>query len=155
MKHLNYRHSMRWHWCSTRWCQHSIQRYWHLAWQYQHLARSLRWYWWLQCWCNSVDQYGISFLRSNIHPWHIFAEKGPSVTAWQIFEFVHFWMNLHGISNECNLNQIFGASCEYRVSTLLYLFTINIFVRNLTLHHFLLSPEVWNICVSINRTVTS
>ena len=29
------------------------------------------------------------------------------------------------------------------------------FVRNLTLHHFLLSPEVWNICVSINFTVTS
>ena len=29
------------------------------------------------------------------------------------------------------------------------------FIRNLTLHHFLLRPEVWNIRVSINLTVTS
>ena len=25
-------------------------------------------------------------------------------------------------------------------------------IRNLTLHHFLLSPEVWNTCISINLT---
>ena len=29
------------------------------------------------------------------------------------------------------------------------------FIRNLTLHHFLLSPEVWNIRISINLTVMS
>ena len=29
------------------------------------------------------------------------------------------------------------------------------FVGNLTLHHFLLSPEAWNIFVLINLTVTS
>ena len=29
------------------------------------------------------------------------------------------------------------------------------FIRNLTLHHFLLGPEVSNIRVSINLTVTS
>ena len=38
----------------------------------------------------------------------------------------------------------------------LYLFTNHYehFIRNLTLHHFLLSPEVWNIRVSIKLTVT-
>ena len=30
---------------------------------------------------------------------------------------VHFPMNLHSISNECNLNEIFCAPCEYWVST--------------------------------------
>ena len=50
--------------------------------------------------CLIRGQYGISFLGLNVHPWHISAEKGPSVTARWIFEFVHFSRNLHRVSNE-------------------------------------------------------
>ena len=95
-------------------------------------------------------QYWISFLGSNVHPWHIWAEKGPSVTAQRIFELVYFPMNLHGISNECNLNQIL----VYPVNTGLVPIHDKYFVRNLNLilHHFLLSLEVWNMHISINLT---
>ena len=61
------------------------------------------------------DQYGFSFLGSNVHLWHICTAKGPSVTVWQIFECVHFPMNLHSILNECN--EISYAPCEYGVNT--------------------------------------
>ena len=64
-----------------------------------------------------VNQYGFSFSGSNVHPWYIWAEKGPSVTARRIYEFVHFLMNFPGISNECNLNEISCAPCEYGAST--------------------------------------
>ena len=63
------------------------------------------------------SQYGFFFSVSNIHPRHICMAKGPSVTAQRIFEFVNFPMNLHGISNECNLNQISCVPSEYGVST--------------------------------------
>ena len=73
------------------------------------------------------------------------------VTAFRLFELIHFPMNLHSISNECNLNEISYAPCKYWAVPI----HIRYFVRNLTLYHFLLSPDVWNICVSINLTVTS
>ena len=57
---------------------------------------------WLVIACSlRVCQYGTSFSGSNVHIW---AQNGSSVTAWQLFEFIHFPMNLHGVSNECNLN---------------------------------------------------
>ena len=41
-----------------------------------------------------MGQYGISFLGLNVQPRHISEKKGLSVTAWRIFEFVHFPRNL-------------------------------------------------------------
>ena len=59
----------------------------------------------------------ISFLGLNIH-FDIFAHRnGPSVTVKRIFEYVHYPIGLSGISNECNLNGISCAPCEYGVST--------------------------------------
>ena len=54
-------------------------------------------------WYYTIHQYGFSFLWSNAHPKDISAEKGPSVTAQRIFEFIHFPRNPHSVSNECNL----------------------------------------------------
>ena len=87
-----------------------------------------------------MTRNGISFLGSNLHIW---AEKSLSVTAQRIFGFVYFLLNIHDVSNECNLNEISRAPYD------------KYFVRNFTLHHFLLSPVVWNIRISINLTVMS
>ena len=57
-------------------------------------------------------QCGFFFLGSNLHLRHTCRANGPSVTVRRIFEFVLFPINLHGVSNECNLNKISCAPCE-------------------------------------------
>ena len=57
-------------------------------------------------------QYGFFFLESTVHLWHICTANGPSVIARRIFEFALFRINLLGISNECNLNEISYAPCQ-------------------------------------------
>ena len=41
----------------------------------------------------------------------------PSVTVWHLFEYVHSPINLCVVLNECNLNEISCAPCEYGAST--------------------------------------
>ena len=57
-------------------------------------------------------QYGFFFLWSTVHPQHIWMVNGPSVTVWQLFEFVHCPINVCGVSNKCNLKLISCAPCE-------------------------------------------
>ena len=98
-----------------------------------------------------TSQYRFFFLGSTIHPRHICTEKGPSVTARRLFVFINFPMSLHTIQTNA-----------IQIKFLVYLVNMGLvpnhnkyFLRNSTLHHFLLSPEVWNIHISINLTVTS
>ena len=54
----------------------------------------------------SPAQYIILFFPSNVHFWHILVANIWSDTSLRLFEFIHFSMNLNGIFNECNLNEI-------------------------------------------------
>ena len=95
----------------------------------------------------AVTQYGISFLGSNVHLW---VENGPSVTERKLFESIHFPMNLHGISNECNLNKILVHPVNMGLAPIHNKY----FERNLTLHHFLLSPVNKPYSDVITKTIT-
>ena len=56
--------------------------------------------------------------------------------------------SISDVSYECNLNEIFVDPVNKGLVPIHYKYL----VRNLTLHHFLLTPVAWNICVSINLT---
>ena len=100
---------------------------------------------------HQTAQYGFFFLGLNVHFDRFSCRNCLSVTVGRIFEFVHCPINLCGVSNECNLNGISYGPCELGVVPIHYKY----FLRNLTLHDFLLSPEVWNIRASTNFTVMS
>ena len=79
--------------------------------------------WWRRCFTSgspglkkvliSQGLVTVTHLRSLTY----FCGERPSVTVRRILEFVHFRMNLHDISNKCNLNKISCAPCEYGAST--------------------------------------
>ena len=86
--------------------------------------------------CNS--HYGFFFLGSNVHLWHICMANGPSVTTRQIFAFVIFLINLYGVS--------YKSQVQFKWNFLCTLWILDSRVC------FLLSHEVWNMCVLINLT---
>ena len=80
--------------------------------------------------------YEFFILGSNVHLRHICMVNGPSVTAWRIFKFVHCPINLHSISNECNLNEISSEPVEYGVST----YSLQIFCKKFDFASFSVEP---------------
>ena len=56
-------------------------------------------------------QYGIFFLCQT-YIFDTFARRMAHQSLLRIFEFVHFHISLHGVSNECNVNEIPCAPCE-------------------------------------------
>ena len=94
------------------------------------------------------DQYGISFLGLNVHPWHIFCRERPishcAANIWicSLYESSQRFKQIQFKSNFlCTLWMWGLVPIHYKY-----------FLRNLILHHFLLSPEVWNMHVPINLT---
>ena len=100
-------------------------------------------------------QYWISLLGSNIHPWHIFAGKGPSVTLQQIFEFVVFTLSHQSPWHFKRMQFKWNFLCTLWLNKGLVPIHYKYFVRNLTLHHFLLGPEAWNPNMHISINLTS